>query len=411
MGKAALIMVMGFSTALLMIGSNISKISNRAMDNYIHYYNSSMAHNVAAAGTNMAARALWENFAWQAGFANKKFAGGTFNTTVTTAGTNQIRLTTISTFQGETATISVLLQPSSFSRFGYYSNIEGNIWWISGDTVWGPMHTQDNLRVSGEPVFMQRTTSLKSIIYDNGPPPRDNPKFLGGYETGVNVSLPSDLTPLLTAANNGGKVFNGPDSVYIEFQSNGNVKWKQGATSPWSVDPLSTFAPNGVIYANGTNVHVSGTISGRATLGAGGTTGNDKRGNIFIDDDILYAHDPGAGSSTDLLGLVAENNILISDNSANNNNDVTIQASCFSRSGGFTAEDYASRGVEGRIKLLGGIQQNKRGPVGTFDTDRHGNPYLKNGYLKNYLYDDRLMYDAPPFFPTTGNYEIISWFE
>jgi hypothetical protein len=412
MGRAALIMVMGFSTALLMIGSNVSKISNQAMDNYIHYYNSSMAHNIATTGTNLAARALWENFAWQAGFANKKFAGGTFTSTVTTTPTsNQTRLTTTATFQGETATISVLLQPSSFSRFGYYSNVEGNIWWITGDTVWGPMHTQDNLRVSGQPAFMQRTTSLKSIIYQNGPPPRDNPQFLGGYETGVNVSLPSNLTPLLTAANNGGRVFNGPDSVYIEFQSNGNVKWKQGAGSAWNVDPLTTFAPNGVIYANGTDVRVSGTLNGRVTLGAGGPTGNKKQGNIFIDNDIYYAHDPAAGSSTDLLGLVAENNILVSDNTANSGNDITIQASCFSRSGSFTVENYASRGVEGTIRLLGGIQQDERGPVGTFDTDRHGNPYLKNGYLKNYLYDNRLMYDAPPFFPTTGNYEIVSWFE
>jgi len=408
MGKAALIMVMGFSTALLMIGSNISKISNQAMDNYIHYYNSSMAHNIASAGTNMAARALWENPLWSAGFSNKKFADGTFNSTVTSAGINQIRLTTTSKFQGETVTISVLLQPSSFSRFGYYSNIEGNIWWISGDTVWGPMHTQDNLRVSGKPVFMQRTTSLKNIMYYNGPPPKDNPQFLGGYESGVNVSLPSNLNPLVTAASNGGRVFNGPDSVYIQFQSNGNVKWKQGAGASWNVDPLASFSPNGVIYANGTNVHVSGTLSGRVTLGAGGSTGANKQGNIFIDDDIYYADDPRTGPSTDVLGLVAENNILISNNSTNNGNDMIIQASCFSRSGGFTAENYGSRGVEGRIQLLGGIQQNRRGAVGTFSGSP---PTLNNGFLKNYLYDARLMYDAPPFFPTTGNYEIISWFE
>jgi hypothetical protein len=46
--------------------------------------------------------------------------------------------------------------------------------------------------------------------------------------------------------------------------------------------------------------------------------------------------------------------------------------------------------------------------VGTFSGTP---PVLQNGFLKNYLYDDRLMFDAPPFFPTTGNYEIVSWFE
>jgi len=407
MGRAALIMVMGFSTALLMIGSNISRVSSSAMDNYLGYYNSSMAHNIAAAGTNMAARALWENFAWRGGFGNKSFGGGTFSTQVTDFGINQIKVATTSSFMGHASTVAVLLQPSSFSRFGYYSNIEGDIWWITGDTVWGPMHTQDNLRVAGTPVFMQRTTSLKNIIYKTSSTV-DKPKFLGGYESGVSVSLPSNLDPLLTAANNGGKLFTGPDSVYIEFKGNGNVKWKQGVSSSWSEEPLSTFAPNGVIYANGTNVHTWGTVNGRVTLGAGGTTGSNTRGNIFLDNDLVYEQNPLLGPSDDVCGLVAENNILITSNTDNNANDFNLHASCFSRSGGFTAEKYSSRGVEGRIKLLGGIQQNKRGAVGTFSGTP---PVLQNGFLKNYLYDDRLMFDAPPFFPTTGNYEIVSWFE
>lgn len=406
MGKAALIMVMGFSTALLMIGSNISKISTEAMDNYLSYYKSSMAHNIAAAGTNMAARALWENFAWRGGFSDKSFADGKFTTAVTDVGINQIRVLTRATFMDQVSTVMVLLQPSSFSRFGYYSNIEGNIWWITGDTVWGPMHTQDNLRVAGRPAFMQRATSLKSIKYYNGPPPKDNPQFLGGYESGVSVSLPSNLNPLLTAAQNGGRVFSGPDSVYIEFMSNGNVKWKQGVSSSWNIDLLTSFAPNGVIYANGTNVHVSGTVNGRVTIGAGGTTGASKEGNIWLDDDLRYAQDPRLGPSDDICGLVAENNILITDNSNNNGNDFYLDASCFSRNGGFTAQNYGSRGIEGRIRLLGGIQQNRRGAVGTFSGSS-----LNNGFLKDYRYDNRLMFDAPPYFPTTGNYEIVSWFE
>jgi hypothetical protein len=404
MGKASLLMVIGFSTALLMIGSNISKVSNSAMDNYLFYYRSSMAHDIAAAGTNMAARELWENAGWRAGFGTKSFMGGTFNSTVTDLGSNQVKITTTSNYMDQTSVISVILQPSSFSRFGYYSDIEGNIFWITGDTVWGPMHTQDNIRVSGKPVFMQRTTSLKRLITTNR---SDRPQFLGGYESGVNVELPSDLNPLVTAANNGGKVFSGGDSVCIQFQSNGNVKWKVGATNGWNTDPLSSFAPNGVILVNGANVRISGTLSGRATVGAIGPTGNNKQGNIFIDDDVILNSNPQQGSSGDMLGLVAENNVLITNNVANKK-DVQIQASVFSRSGSFTAEDYASRPSSGTIQLLGGIIQSARGPVGTFN----GNPpRLVSGFLKNYKYDERFLYDAPPFFPTTGNFEIVSWFE
>jgi hypothetical protein len=406
MGRSSLIMVIGFTTALLMLGSNISKVSNTVMDNYTYYYNSAMAHSIAGSGMNLASRSLYENAAWRGGFANKRIGEGTFSAVIADLGSNRIRMTSTAKYMNVTHVVSCVLQPSSFSRFGYYSAIEGEIWWITGDTVWGPMHTQDNLRVAGSPVFMQRVTSLQSIIYKTSASV-DKPKFKGGYDSGVNVSLPSNLTPLLTAAA-GGKTFTGPDSVYLIFQSDGTVQWKQGASAAWATTALSSFAPNGVIYANGTNVHVSGTLNGKVTLGAGGLTGKGKQGNIYIDGGLTYAHNPLAGSSGDMLGLVAENSVLVANNTANNHKDIKIQASIFCRSGGFQAEDYDSRGVEGTIRLLGGIQQNSRGAVGTFSGSP---PTIQNGYLKNYLYDLRLMNDAPPFFPTTGQYEIVSWLE
>ena len=403
MGKASLLMVIGFSTALLMIGSNISKVSSASMDNYLSYFRTSQAHNIAAAGTNLAARSLWENPTWRGGFSRKSYLGGFFNSSVTDLGANQVQVVTTAEFMDEVSTVAVLLQPSSFSRFGYYSNQEGNIWWITGDTVWGPMHTQDNIRVAGSPAFMQRVTSLKSLLKSKK---TDSPQFLGGYEGGVNVAMPANLDPLKMAASNGGKLFDGPDSLYLDFQANGQIKWKQGSGEVWNIDNLNSFAPNGAIYINGGNVHVKGVLNGKVTVGAGGTNGNNKQGNIFIDDDITYYEHPKTGSD-DFLGLVAENNIVIADR-PETRGDLKIRASMFCRSGGVTAENYQGRPVEGKIELIGGIQQNKRGAVGTFSGSP---PQRVSGYLKNYQYDDRLMFDAPPYFPSTGNYEIVSWFE
>ena len=406
MGRSALIMVMGFGTALLMIGSNIAKVSNEAMANFTYFYEASTARSIAGSGMNLAARALFENSAWRSGFLNKEFGGGLFTCTVRDTTNNRVRVTSVGTFHNMTRVISCLLQPSSFSRFGYYSVIEGSIWWITGDTVWGPMHTQDNLRVAGAPVFMQRSTSLKSIIYNTGPSV-DKPVFKGGYDCGVSIKLPSDLVPLLTAATSG-KKFTGPDSVYFQFESNGKLKWKQGVGSAWTEENVASFTPNGVIYADGANVHVSGVLDGRVTICAAGLTGKGKQGNIYIDGGITYANNPLTGPSDDILGLVAENSILIADNAANAGKSIDIQASVFCRTGGFTAENYSTRGIEGSIRLLGGIQHNAREPVGTFTGSP---PHIVSGYLKNYLYDQRLMTDAPPFFPTTGQFEIVSWFE
>jgi hypothetical protein len=407
MGRASLILVMSFSIMLLMIGSNISKVSSAAMENYIFYYNAQMAHSIAGSGMNLASRALYENSAWRVGFSNKEFNGGVFTCIIKDEGTNLIRVTSTGTFQNTRRVVSCLLQPSSFSRFGYYSSVEGLIWWITGDTVWGPIHTQDNLRVAGTPVFMQKATSLKNIIY-NTSAKVDKPVFKGGYDSGVSVTMPANLNPLATAALSG-KRFSGPDSVYIEFLSNGRVRWKQGVSTAWSEEALSTFTPNGVIYVSGTNTHVSGVLNGRVTLATVGTTGNGKQGNIRIDDNLTYATNPLTGTSTDMLGLVAENSVIISDNVATSGKNISIHASIFSRTGGFTAENYATRGIEGTIHLLGGIQNNVRQAVGTFYA---GNPpQIASGYLKNYRYDDRLMRDAPAYFPTTGNFEVVSWFE
>lgn len=92
MGRSSLVMVLGFTTALLMLGSNICKVSSSAMDNYLAYYKNAMAHNIAGAGINMASRALEEDKLWTSGFSNKSFAGGVFNVTVTNIGSNQLKV-------------------------------------------------------------------------------------------------------------------------------------------------------------------------------------------------------------------------------------------------------------------------------------------------------------------------------
>jgi hypothetical protein len=99
--------------------------------------------------------------------------------------------------------------------------------------------------------------------------------------------------------------------------------------------------------------------------------------------------------------------VVITDNAANNSN-VRIEAALFSLSGGLKAEHYNTRPVSGTIHLVGGITQYQRGPVGTFSGSP---PVIVSGFQKNYRYDSRLMVESPPFFPTTGSYEILSWYE
>ncbi len=415
MGRSALIMVLGFTTVLMMIGSNISNVSNSAMDNYTYYYNSAMAHSLAGAGMNLASRAIFENPLWRAGFSNKAFGGGTFNVQVEDLGGNQVKMTSTATFSGTTGVVACVLQPSSFSRFNYYSVTDQNGYWITGDTIWGPFHCNNTLNVAGNPVFMQRATSLNGINNYQG---LAHPVFKGGYDSGVNVTLPANLSPLQTAAQSGGKYFTGAGGdVFIQFNSDGTVTWRLGGAADWtgggwSTTPITSFSPNGAVYLTGANLHVKGTVHRVMTVGVGGTTGSATEGNIWLDDDVVYKDDPRVGYSTDMLGLVAENKLWITDNTNNRgpNNDFILMASVFSRTDGLWAQNYGSRGVEGKLTTVGGTIQNIGGYTGVFSG---GNPpTVIHGFMPGgSYYDDRLMNDAPPFFPTTGNFEVVSWFE
>ncbi len=399
MGKASILLVLGFSLILGVVSPNLHRLANRSSENYLDYLKISQAHNLATSAANMAANQLFIDTSWKAGYSNIPFSGGTYSVAVKDTGVKMKRITAVGVYQSTAETVSVLLQPSSFAKFAYYSKIEGAIDWISKDTVWGPLHSQAklNIPIPNSPVFYGKVTTRLGTN-----PTKTKAKFYGGYQKGVDLNLPADISGVVNAANAGGKVFATGD-LWITFAGN-NVSWKTSATGTVTTQTLSSFAPNGVVLTAKGNIHVQGTFQGRATLCATGSSGL-AFGNIYIDDDIRYTTDPRTGPSTDMLGLVTENNVFVTDNTANRS-DCRIDATLFCLKGGLTAENYNTRPLSGTLYLYGGVTQYQRGPVGTYSGST-----LNHGFQKNYKYDDRLMVSYPPFFPMTGSFEIISWLE
>ena len=88
---------------------------------------------------------------------------------------------------------------------------------------------------------------------------------------------------------------------------------------------------------------------------------------------------------------------------ANNNNagDVTIDASMYSSSGGFGAENYSTRGNDGTLRVVGGIQELNRTAVAQGTTE---------GFLKSYDYDLNLQYTTPKGYPST-RFLITNWID
>lgn len=107
------------------------------------------------------------------------------------------------------------------------------------------------------------------------------------------------------------------------------------------------------------------------------------------------------------MGLVARD-VIIDDNAPT---DLTIDAVVLAggrntTSGSFYVNNYSSKQPTGTLHLLGGLIQKKRGPVGTFSSSTG---QINSGYAKDYRYDPRLADDPPPFYPTTGTFERLSW--
>jgi hypothetical protein len=335
------------------------------------------------------------------------FAGGTFSVTASNVGTtDRIQLVTTANYDGKDYTIKILLQPSLFSKFAYYSDNEpSNISWVTGDTVWGPYHSNTKMYVNGNPVFNGKATTLNGLVKN---PSSSKPQFNGGYETGISITMPSDLATLKGKAQQagGGFYLATTSDVYMNFNANGTVNYRVGTSGSWTTTDLATLAgTNKVIMINGGNLRIKGVVSGQVTISALGASGSTTKGMVYIDSSIAYNNNPIVGTSDDMLGIVATNDIMITDNTNNNTTaGVTRQGSMFSLAGGFGAQNYDTRPAKGSIHLLGGVSQHVRNAVGT-----SGSP--GTGFKKSYKYDERMLVTAPPCFPTTGSYEILEWLE
>jgi hypothetical protein len=408
-GKGILLLMMGFSMLFMVIANNFHGVSGQMTDNYVDYFNNTTAHNIAVSGANLAANAVFLDPTWTTGY-NQQYQNGNMvvRVLVLNAFKNIRQIESYGIFNGDTSVVRVTLAPSKFSKFAYYSISEGSgIWWIDKDTVWGPFHTQDRLRVYRKPTFYGKASSRQGIQYYSSQA-LDAPYFHGGYESGVDLPLPMDgVTSLKAPSLSGGLYFNGNETgkstVYMDFDGD-YLYYRYNTTSPFDTVHLPSVAPNGLIYVENGTVRMKGTIKGAYTVGVSGTSGT--RGSVFLDGDVVYQTDPRVDpTSVDMLGIVAQKQVLITDAPPNYSN-ISIHASIYAEGEGFGAQNYDSRPVSGNINLLGGIIQNTRKAVGTFSGGG-----IQSGFAKQYRYDERFLVASPPFFPGTGGYEIVSWYE
>lgn len=437
MGKATLVYVIGLSIIVGYGLMNINRGSTSSMDTFNEYYGRTMAHNIATAAANIGTRNALANPSSLTPRSGS-FAGGTYKIMFDTVGVKRdIRVTATSeidlydkifTSEKIRDTVVAYLKKISFSKYGYFSNAEvngfmspssnsttgGNMWKITGDSLFGFAHTNGRWNLAGRPYFHDKITGFNIPPTTSPPIPSGwgyNPHFNAGSQWGVTVSRPAgNLTRLESEASSTGALYNNNDMA-LTFLANGTVARKFPASTGTihnDTIPLGTLAPKGVIAVKNGDVRVKGVYSGQITV-VSLTGATSTKGNVWIDGDIVANVNPsGNTGSPDMMGLVAQRMAYITTTGITRNASsvLNIQAAIYTHNGVLGVENYSSCGISGRLNLFGALTMAASTVTGTMSGGS-----LTNGFLKSIRHDPRYLSDAPPGFPFSDKYELVSWWE
>lgn len=420
-GRASLILVMGFSLVLGYLSTNLNRYSTQALNNMTSYYDATSSHALAVAGANAALAKFYTDTSWSGPMHQSIESGaltGSFTVTMVNVGTYQRRLRSVSTYAASGMgtlhdTVEVYFNTragSPFTQYAWFANNDGNVFWQNEDTVWGRAHANGNVHIAGSPVFMDKHTSAKR--YD---PPRpgtgtNQAIFKSGYESGVaTIPYPTDLSIVINASNTGGKHYTHDISVNLVpgtgLNNDGVAAVVDLSTGAKDTVQLADAGFNGLLLSDG-NVSVSGVLDGRLSVAS--------LKNINVLDDCTYERNPRFGTSDDQLGLIAANNVVIKDNTANHTG-CQIHAAIFTLTGSLVAENLTSLPICGDLMTYGCVIQNTEQEVGIYKAKGGGKSSLIAGFWKDFRYDKRFVdpNNAPPYFPGyyVQAYAISNWWE
>ncbi len=348
------------------------------------------------------------------------------------------------TRNGHTRQVEVDVSPDIFSNYLYFTDKEkmpgngGPLWFGTPDVIDGPLFTNDQISIMGDPTFMGTVSSAyggsddnnsshdPEFLYCNGSPhnhiesdapnnaPYDNPTFAEGYVLGAHeVDYPTHSLAfdLRDVADDGGISISGNYEIELgrvdEVSGEpmyGYVSYRKN-NKPWTDVEISSF--NGIFYVNG-SFSVSGVLDGQLTLVT--------NGSIDIIGDVTYLDSDQNGpleGCDDLLGIVAGTDINVAWNDANSD-DCVIHGALMALDNSFRADNWNTGNPRGTLTVWGCIIQGFRGSVGTSEVGDGGGCVILTGYAKDYHHDTRLEYMTPPGFyqfMQTGLYIRLAWRE
>jgi hypothetical protein len=398
MGKMIILVVLGSYFILGTIMINNGNVATDTVDNVVDYYSRANAKHIASSGANLALGKIAADLSWNTGYHDVDFSGGKMNVDIisdTTIGPNGLQIFSTSDYQGYKDSVIVEIARTYYSRYLMYIHKNPGGYYVTGDTMNGPFWSDDQLWTKGKPVFKGRVFLGKGVKKETWKSDPAEPQFWGGYEyVKPEAAMLGSMSGLSSEASARG--FNTDKELWLTLNNNNTVSYRFTKTGTDSTILLSEFAPNSVIFSS-KDIHLQGKIDGSLTVVS--------NKNIWLDDDVGVVDDPKVNpSSTEMLGIVANSKIYVTDNPANND-DINITAAMYTNTS-FEAENYGSRPIAGHINLYGSLTQNTDGYTGVISGTS-----LIHGFNLNYSYDWRYFTSAPPLFPLTDRMQVLRWWE
>jgi len=324
----------------------------------------------------------------------------------------------------------------------YYSQWNGkfecqNIEFTTGDSVNGPMHTNDAADVGGAATFgREGHNPADSVEINGGTYPTagcgGSAKYYTAtkcYTKGPVLVAPAEDTSLATYTESANKYYgvthlalNGAANTITVTYFKGGVEKKE--TVAWPKNGLIYVQPSkeaactyNYEYANSDNaaetseekgcgnVYVHGTYSKSLTVAG--------YNDLIIDGELYPTSVEGKlgsePSGTATLGLIASKYVRIyhpcsgGTNGGGSLSNPWIYAAILSTAHSFIVDNFNCGATLGKLHIFGAIAQNYRGAVGT------GGGGGGTGYIKDYKYDGRLATDEPPYFlqPLKAGWKVI----
>jgi hypothetical protein len=318
---------------------------------------------------------------------------------------------------------------------------------ITGDSMKGPMHTNDIFKICGSPSFGRTTNNNKDSIEATNP---------NGYRSACTGSAPqihgvqtwgaSYLQ--LPTSNASIKAYTDPNWIFtgpVHIDLNGTT----ATVKKWVSGTLTTIKtgtpPSGLIYvatgtcsATWTNQQaytiVAGSTCGDAWVRSTGGTDDDVTADLTIaaENDIVVAGNTTHNSSS-VIGLIANGFVRVyhpvvepltfdsygNCTSANTTptsgegqgfaylQDPKIEAAILALNHSWLVDNDDCGAPLGGLHITGAIAQKARGVVGHFNQTTQ---LATAGYLKDYNYDPALKYHQPPYFldPVQASWDLFS---